>query len=733
MRLMTLRGAVCVAAMAAALAAPAAEKRPNIIVILSDDMGYSDIGAYGGEIQTPTLDGLASQGKMFTQFYNTARCCPSRASLLTGLYPHQAGVGHLIFKTPHEGYGDHLTSDCVTIAEVLHEAGYGTYMAGKWHLAPRSYDPKKDTRYWPTGRGFDHFYGIICGSASFWDPATLTRDTTYISPYNDPEYKPEQYYFTDAITDNSIKYVNDHLAKDKDKPFFLYMAYTAAHWPLHAPEEEIAKYKGKYAAGYAATHDARVKRVKELGLVPNLGDWAPAVGKWDEEKNKPAQERLMETYAAMVTRMDEGIGKLLADLKEKGELDNTLIFFLQDNGGCAEDDFAKPTKYKDPHKPMNAEEIQTHPHPPFYTRDGKPVRTGHDVLAGPPDTYTAYREEWANVSNAPFRKYKHFVHEGGISTPMIAYWPEQIKATSGTHLVQTPAHLIDLMPTIVEAAGASYPAKNGETAVQPMAGVSLLPALKDAGEVERKEPIFFEHEGNRAVRDGKWKLVATSEDGPWELYDMDVDRGEMHDLAAQHPDIVKKMADQWQAWAARSKVLPLGGWRDRGGRKEKAEDWGKEPQATHLTLKQGDEMPREKSLQIKDRGVSITAEVTAGPVKGVIVAQGASVHGYSLYADGKGLHFTVNRPPGADTKTLAVEKWPAFPFTVRAALATDGSVTMQVGDAKLAEKSKVVGGFETTPLYGVCAGKDGGNPVGNYKGENPFRGKLGRVDVEVVK
>jgi len=532
--------------------------QPNVVVILSDDVGYSDIGCYGGEIETPHLDSLAQNGVRFTQFYNSARCCPSRASLLTGLAPHQAGVGHMLHGNLFPGYADKLSSDCVTFAEVLKEAGYRTYMTGKWHVA-RSLDPRGDKAAWPIQRGFEKYYGIITGASNYFDPATLCRGNDFVTIKNDLEYQPDKYYFTDAITDNSLRFLEQHREESPEKPFLLYMAYTAAHWPLQAPEEEIARQKGRYDAGYDAIRQQRLEKMKKLGLIPADLQTSPTVGDWDKVEDKACETRQMETYAAMLHRMDAGIGKLVERLKADGTLENTIILYLQDNGGCAEEMWRdRQMTMPGELKPLNPDQ---HPRimPPMQTRDGRLVRTGPGVMAGPEDTYVLYGEKWANVSNTPFREYKHWVHEGGISTPLVFHWPAATAANLKGGLVREPAHLQDIMTTLVDAAGTTYPAEYKGNKVAPAAGVSLLP-LVQAKSFNRRGPIFWEHENNRAVRDGKWKLV-TNGDGPWELYDIDKDRGEIHNLAAEHPELVKKMSEQWQRWAEANDVLPLGAWK----------------------------------------------------------------------------------------------------------------------------------------------------------------------------
>jgi arylsulfatase A-like enzyme len=537
-----------------------AASHPNILLILSDDMGFSDLGCYGSEIQTPNLDALASNGLRFTQFYNGARCCPTRASLLTGLYPHQAGVGHMTVDKGLDGYRGELNRHCVTIAEVLRVGGYHTYMCGKWHVC-RDIRPDGDKSNWPLQRGFEKFYGTITGGGSYYDPTTLCRQNTFITPQNDPEYKPTQFYYTDAISDNAVKFLREQAQSGDGKPFFFYIAYTAAHWPMHALEKDIAKYRGKYDAGYEPIRRARFERMKKLGLVDKKVALSPQAGDWNDVTNKAWEARCMEVYAAMVDCMDQGIGRIVAELKRQRQFENTLIFFLQDNGGCAEG-MGRESNRKDspePLRPFGPDDLQPKIWPPMQTRDGRWVRTGPQVLPGPPDSFIAYGRNWANVSNTPFREYKHWVHEGGISTALIAHWPVGIPAKRCGKLESQPAHLIDLMATCVDVSGAKYPSEFGGEKIKPMQGVSLQRAFVGKS-IRRRQPLCWEHEGNRAVRDGRWKLVA-KENQPWELYDMEKDRGEVHDLAVKHPAKVKELATQWDAWAARADVLPLGAWR----------------------------------------------------------------------------------------------------------------------------------------------------------------------------
>ena len=543
--------------------------RPNIVVILADDMGFSDLGCYGGEIRTPNLDSLAARGLRFTQFYNTARCCPTRASLLTGLYPHQAGVGHMTADRGHDGYRGDLNRSCVTIAETLRPAGYGTYAAGKWHLTKQVRPQDQAGKHnWPLQRGFDRFYGTIQGGGSFYDPTSLVRDNAFISPYHDPEYRPASYYYTDAISDQAVRFVADHHAGrprgSGDRPLFLYVAYTAAHWPMHAPARNVLRNHGSYDGGYGPARIARFERMKRMGLLDPRWELSPQAADWGGVPDRRWEARGMEVYAAMVEAMDRGIGRIVAELKRQGALDNTLVLYMQDNGGCAEEmgrapAGAPPTRPEIPTFPPMPREALQEDMIPKQTRDGYPVLQGPGVMPGGPDSFLAYGRGWANVSNTPFREYKHWVHEGGISTPLVAHWPRGIAPSRRGRLVHDPGHLIDVMATCVGVSGAAYPSEAAGRKITPMEGVSLQPAF--AGRpVPRAQPLFWEHEGNRAIRDGKWKLVAKS-DRAWELYDMGADRTEMHDLAGRQAERVKEMAGRWEAWAKRANVLPLGTWR----------------------------------------------------------------------------------------------------------------------------------------------------------------------------
>ena len=503
------------------------KKKPNIIVIMADDMGYSDLGCYGGEIETPNLNRMAAEGVRFREFKNTARCCPTRASLLTGLYSHQAGIGHMVNDYGVPGYRGDLNRTSVTIGEALKPAGYATAMIGKWHVTPA--DMKKQHN-WPVKRGFDYSYSTIVGAGNFFNPHWLVRNGERIEPEGD-------YYYTDALSAEAVKYIEGR--KDAAQPFFMYLAYTAPHWPMHAREKDIAKYKGKYAKGWDKLRAERHERMLKVGSVEKKWEIAPRDPKtpaWEETPNKDWQQRRMEVYAAMVDALDQGIGRVLEALKRTGADENTLVLFLADNGGCAEG------------MGNRAQGLYT-----TKTLDGKEVVWGNrpELMPGPGTTFQSYGPEWAHLSNTPFRLYKHWVHEGGISSPLIARWPAQMKQKGGwTNQV---GHVIDLMATCLDAAGAEYPKTHAGEQITPLEGKSLLGAMRNPKQVSPRT-LYWEHEGNRAVRDGDWKLVAQHK-GEWELYNVREDRTEMKDLAAKDPGRAARMKAQYEAWAKRANVV----------------------------------------------------------------------------------------------------------------------------------------------------------------------------------
>lgn len=498
---------------------------PNVLIILADDMGYSDIACFGSEVKTPNLDRMAEEGLRMTQFYNSARSCPSRAALLTGLYPHQAGMGGMADQhLSIESYAGYLSQQSVTIAEALKPAGYKSYMSGKWHVGDAKH-------VWPCNRGFDRSFVFLNGASSYYNIEPY-RDSTWqhgriltilqdSSKYTPPK---EGFYMTDAFTDHALTFLKEH---PKDQPFFMYLAYTAPHWPLHAPEEDIAKYEGRYDIGWDSLRAERLERMKKLGIVAQdaqLSERYEGVKAWtdlpDDKKTQYARE--MAVYAAMIDRMDQNIGRVIAQLESMGELDNTLIIFMSDNGGCRADGVG---------------------HSDHLDKSG-PI--------GSPQSFEAYGPGWANASNTPLRYFKAMVHEGGIASPCVVRYPKLITANS---INESVGHIIDLMPTVLELAGATYPQTHKGQTIKPMAGKSLLPVFK--GEVVKREtPLFWEHYDNKAVRIGDWKLVMKRESPQWELYNMIEDPIESRDMTDSLPQKTDSLLNLYQRWAKENDVLP---------------------------------------------------------------------------------------------------------------------------------------------------------------------------------
>ncbi len=520
--------ALLLAATPAAFAAAPAP-RPNLVLILADDMGWSDLGCYGSEIETPHLDALARGGVRFTQFHNAARCCPTRAAVLTGLYPHQAGIGHMVANDGIPSYQGFLNDRTVTLAEALRPAGYSTLMAGKWHVgsAPGQ---------WPLDRGFDRYWGTPTGGGVYFRETLAIRPEVFFVAGAERVEFPAGAYVTDVFTDRALDFVTEAVTRTR-KPFFLYLAHIAPHWPLQAKPADIAKYADRYQVGWDAVRARRVARQRELGIVPAhaaLAPREPEAKAWDDLPAAARQElaHRMAIYAAQIDCLDQNVGRLVARLKELGQFDHTLILFLSDNGSSAEGG------------------------PGGFSRGkaGAPIGTG--------SSYASAGLEWANAANTPFRKYKTRTHQGGIATPLIAHWPAGMKTERGGEgergrLVHTPAHIIDLMPTLLDVAGATYPKSHRGQPPLPLEGQSLKPLLLPQSPPLPVSPssrqLAWEHEGHKALRQGDWKVVAPHR-GAWELYDLARDPTETNDLAAAQPDRVRELAAQWQAWAQRCGV-----------------------------------------------------------------------------------------------------------------------------------------------------------------------------------
>ncbi|WPR71951.1 arylsulfatase [Flavobacterium sp. NG2] len=502
-------------------------QRPNIILIMADDMGFSDLGCYGSEIQTPNLDALANNGIRYTQFYNTSRCCPTRTSLLTGLYPHQTGLGWMtVADLERPGYRAEINTKCVTIGEVLKKSGYSTYISGKWHVNKDDECEQDSPKHnWPLQRGFDHFFGVLKGQSDYFSPENLFMDNKQIQ-------SKQHFYFTDAINDTATSFIENHL-KTKKNPLFLYVAHVAPHWPLHAKPEDIKKYQGSYLKGWDELRKERFHKMQKLGIIPasaKLSEKDADIQDWESlsDEKKIEMDKRMAIYAAQIDCMDQGIGRIIQTLKKNKQFDNTIILFVSDNGGCLE--------------PISR---------------GKSKTT---VDLGTKKSFESYGKPWANTSNTPFRNYKKWQHEGGISTPLIVHWPKGIKSKGV--LRSQVGHVIDFMPTFLEVANATYPKKYNGNTIIPLEGKSLVSSFNK--NTTNQRTIYFEHIGSQGLRDGDWKLVSLGiETFPyhkkWELYNLKDDRSEINDLALKHPTKVKELDAKWNAWAERAYVLPLDG------------------------------------------------------------------------------------------------------------------------------------------------------------------------------
>lgn len=523
------RSAILIALGLLSLTSPAlSAAKPNILLILADDLGYSDLGCYGSAIQTPNLDRLAENGLRFSQFYNAGRGCPSRASLLTGLYPHQAGVGHMLEETGFPGYGTQLRADAATIPEVLKEAGYGTFMTGEWHLG------RSDAAS-PTARGFDHFYGVWGSTESYFSVpprANVYLDNRIVNPAGETptnHLHPDQdWYTTEVFTDYALSFIDEHLNEHPSQPFFGYLAYNAPHFPLHAKSEDTAKYRWRFRdTGWGTRRQQRFERLKSAGLIPektvlpkpDAPDWnSLSDGVKDELDLKFAR------YCAIIDRLDQNIGRLIRHLEAKEVLGNTLIVFLSDNGSSREGGA-------------------------FGFGDHNVNPSNHDEWVRQEGPSSSLGRAWANVANTPFRGYKREAYEGGIATPCIVHWPGGHVRKGITHQV---SHVMDIMPTLLQVAGVSPPEKAATEPIPPMEGKSLFPVLRGGSIGSRT--LCWEHEGNRAVRRGDWKLVARN-GLPWEVYHLSMDRTETENLLYAQP-VAASLSAEWNAWAKRVGVLP---------------------------------------------------------------------------------------------------------------------------------------------------------------------------------
>ncbi|MDZ7723041.1 MAG: arylsulfatase [candidate division KSB1 bacterium] len=496
-------------------------KLPNILLIMADDLGYSDPGCYGSFIDTPHLDNLAKNGIRFTQFYNTSRGCPTRASLFTGFYAHQTGLGWMpAADLGHPGYTGRL-NDKKTLAEMLKQAGYSTFMSGKWHLCSEdNAHADGDMKNWPMQRGFERFFGTLGGGGSYFDPPSLMW-------HNSRARINRNFYFTDSISDAARLFLGEHFEKNAN-PFFMVVAYTAPHWPLHAKKADIQKYRGRFLQGWDRLRESRYKKMLDQDILSQDCTFLPGIQNWKDlsDQEKDDMDKRMSVYAAQIDCMDQGIGRILDTLREHSALDNTLILFTCDNGA-------------------SDEQISR--------------RSDRTDLIGTRISFESYGKSWAHCSNTPFRGYKGQTYEGGIAAPLIAHWPEQIGDPG--RICRQIAHVIDIVPTCLQAAGMADLIFGNKAGY--LQGISVLPWIQETT-APTSRTLFWEHRANRAVRDGDWKLISHAQTDPpytgeWELYNMRTDRCETQNIAAEYPQMVQSLSEKWQAWAEKNNVLPLDG------------------------------------------------------------------------------------------------------------------------------------------------------------------------------
>ena len=561
---------VCIGFAVSPLARAAQPPRPNVVILFVDDMGYSDVGCFGGEIETSNLDRLAAGGVRFTQFYNTSRCCPARASLLTGLYSHQAGIGMMVYRDRGPGYRGNLNDRCVTFGEVLRTAGYRTMLVGKWHAG---HEPRSR----PEVRGFDRFTGIYPHIDSYWKvlrACDIYRDKKLLirageNPVN--PYRPdEEFYTTDFFTDAAIDYI-DRASKDKSGPFLLHVCYNVPHFPLEAPDDLIEKYRGKYMKGWDKLREEKLQRMKRLGIVPptqklprvkgfvntripgftQVGVETGELPRWETigKKDRKELDFRRAMYAAQIDRFDQNVGRIVEHLNKREILDNTLILFFSDNGCSGELG----------HFGMNWGKYTSANYKTWRKRGGWSISQG---------------QCWAAYSNTPFRKYKKFVHEGGIASPFIAHWPAGMK-NPGRIVGRQMFHLIDVMPTLCELAGARYPETYEDRKIVPSQGMSMVPFITGADVKVKPRTLYWQHENHAAVRQGNWKLVTTNDrdENAWELYDLSEDRSESKDVIGQHFDVAERLKKKWRHWAKQVNALPFP--ENRG--KSKGVNWPPRP------------------------------------------------------------------------------------------------------------------------------------------------------------
>ncbi|MFC8174326.1 arylsulfatase [Streptomyces sp. NPDC057242] len=688
-------------------------KAPNIVVVLVDDMGFSDIGPFGSEIPTPVLDALADDGVRLTNYHTMPLCSPARAALLTGLNPHRVGYAMVANSDPgFPGYGMEIADDIPTLAELLHDAGYATYAVGKWHLVRDSASNAADHRgNWPLQKGFDQYYGVLEGLTSLFHPHQLVRDN---SPLDIDEF-PDDYYYTDDITDQAISMVKSLRAHDPDKPFFLYLAHNAVHGPLQARAEDIARHRGRYDEGWDVLRERRFAAQIAAGLFPP-GTGLPArngeagldVPAWDSltEEQRKLYARYMEVYAALVDNIDQNLGRLTAALDALGELDNTIVVFTSDNGGTGEGGAEGTRSY-----------FSRFVHHPRLPGDWDPDVDRDPELIGGPRSLVHYPRGWGMASNTPFRLYKGHTYAGGVRVPFVLSWPDGVRdGRLAAGLRPQYQYVTDIAPTLLELAGLARPESRRGVPLQEPDGVSLAPVLADPAHDSTHPEQYCETAGNRShYRDGH-KLVtlhrpgAPYDDSEWALYDIRTDPTEIHDLAADHPDLVKELSAAWEDAARRNGVFPLPDHSGALARRNPAEQRLSRP----LTLLPGTpELERYRSsrlVALRSFEIAVDVEETGD---GVLVSHGDQGGGYSLYVEDGRLALAYNEY-GTLHETDAGPLGPGPHEILVSATAEEGlrwrfAVTVD-GEHRAAPDSvhQLIG---MAPFQGISVGVDRKSPV----------------------
>ena len=696
---------------------------PNVVYCVFDDVGFSDFGCYGSEIATPNIDRLAAGGLRYTNFHTTALCSPTRAALLTGRNHHAVGMGSLAnYDLGFDGYRGSISRSAALMPEILREQGWNSFAVGKWHLTPMHHTgPAGPFRQWPTQRGFDRFYGFMDGAMNHWEPF-LTEDNHHI-----PTPEIDGYHLTTDLTDRAIRMVTDQQSVAPERPFFLYLAFGAGHSPHHVPKDMIDEYVPIFEQGWDATREARLARQKEMGLVPEdteLPPRNPGVPVWDElsEGERRLFVRFQAAFAAMVTHTDREIGRLIDALEQIGALDNTVFVVMSDNGASQE-----------------GSQAGTLHQGRYFERAPMTLEQSIDLVdeIGETQWFNNYPLGWAMAGNTPCKFYKQNTHGGGVRDPLVIHWPAGLPADSGGTIRTQFHHVSDLTPTILDLVGVELPDTLNGVEQMPLHGVPMTYTFTEPSAPTRKPVQYFEMLGHRGIVADGWKAVTVHDprtrldDDVWELYHLDEDFAENHDLAAQRPDVVEELVARWWEEAEANHVLPVDERAGGGSRPRR-------PVRTEWTLWPGVErVPSDAAPLVRNTSHTITAHVTVpeGGCEGTLIADGDRWGGYSLFVqDGRACvhyHFPLERheirspdalTPGDHVITWRLDK--VDRASGHGELSVDGAAVGSV------EIPRILRGW--MPFSGMNVGCDNGAPVGTtYQSPFRFTGTLHRVEVRL--